>query len=255
LIYIKTAQQIEKIRKSGQLASESLDLVAKNIKPGVTTGFLDQLVHDYIVDHGGTPATLGYKGSRGDTVPFPASCCISVNEVVVHGIPGRQKIKDGDLVTVDVTAILDGFFGDTARTFLVGKAPENARRLTKATEESLKLAIAEVKDGARLGDIGFVIQNHVEPLGFSVVRHFVGHGVGVKFQESPSIYHFGERGRGARIKSGMVFTIEPMINEGVSDIRILNDGWTAVTADGKLSAQFEHTMAVTESGADILTLS
>jgi methionyl aminopeptidase len=254
VIYIKSAQQIEKIRKSGRLASQALDLVAENLKPGVTTGYIDKLVHDYITGNGGIPATLGYKGSRG-TIPFPASCCVSINEVVVHGIPDRRQIRDGDLVSVDVTAILEGFYGDTARTFLVGEAPDVARRLTAATEESLRLAIAEVRNGARLGDIGHAIQSHVEPRGFSVVRYFVGHGVGLHFHEEPAVPHYGKKGKGPRLQSGMVFTIEPMINEGVYGIKILDDGWTAVTADGKLSAQFEHTMAVTADGADILTLS
>lgn len=254
MIYIKNAQQIEGIRRSGRLASRALDLVAERLKPGVTTEYLDKLVHDYITANGGIPATLGYKGSRG-TIPFPASSCISINEVVVHGIPGPRVIKDGDLVSVDVTAILDGYYGDTARTFLVGQAPEVARRLTEATEESLRLAIAVVKNGTRLGDIGDAIQTHVESKGFSVVRYFVGHGVGLKFHEEPAVPHHGKKGTGMRLKSGMVFTIEPMINEGVYDVKVLSDGWTAVTADGKLSAQFEHTMAVTADGADVLTLS
>ena len=254
MIYLKTPEQIEKIRAAGRLASRSLDLVAENLKPGVTTGHLDKLVHDFIVGHGGVPANLGYKGSRG-TIPFPASCCVSINEVVVHGIPGPRAVKDGDLVTVDVTAILDGFFGDTARTFLVGEVPDVARRLSEATEESLRLAIAKVKPGARLGDIGHAIQSHVEERGFSVVRFFVGHGVGLQFHEEPSINHFGQRGKGMRLQTGMVFTIEPMINEGDSRVKILDDGWTAVTYDGKLSAQFEHTMAVTSDGVDVLTLS
>jgi methionyl aminopeptidase len=254
VIYLKNSQQIEKIRKSGQLASRALDFVAEHLEPGVTTGYLDQLVHKFITDKGGIPATLGYKGSRG-TIPFPASCCISINEVVVHGIPGRRKIKDGDLVTIDVTAILDGFYGDTARTFLVGNVPDVGRRLSQATEESLQLAIKEVKDGARLGDIGFAIQDHVEKKGFSVVRYFVGHGVGIKFHEDPNVPHYGHKGQGLKLRSGMVFTIEPMINEGDCGIMVLSDGWTAITSDGKLSAQFEHTMAVTADGADVLTLS
>jgi methionyl aminopeptidase len=254
VIYLKTAQQIEKIRKSGRLASRALDLVGENLKPGVTTAYLDQLVREFITSNGGIPACLGYKGSKG-SIPFPASCCVSINEVVVHGIPGPRVIQDGDLVSVDVTANLDGYFGDTARTFLVGNVPDVARRLTEATEESLRLAIAEVRAGARLGDIGFAIQSHVEPKGFSVVRYFVGHGVGIQFHEEPAVPHYGKKGNGLRLKNGMVITIEPMINEGSYDVRILPDGWTAVTADGKLSAQFEHSMAVTSDGADILTLS
>jgi methionyl aminopeptidase len=254
MIYIKNAQQIEKIRKSGQLASRALDMVAEHLRPGVTTKSLDDLVHAYVTGHGAVPATLGYKGAKG-SVPFPASCCISINDVVVHGIPGERKIMNGDLVKVDVTTILDGFFGDTARTFLVGDVPEVGRLLARTTEESLQMAIEVVKNGARLGDIGHVIQTHVESRGFSVVRYFVGHGVGLQFHEDPAVCHFGQSGRGVRLKSGMVFTIEPMINEGDYDIRILDDRWTAVTSDGKLSAQFEHTVAVTDAGAEVLTLS
>jgi methionyl aminopeptidase len=254
VIYIKNSAQIEKIRKSGQLASKTLDMVSERLKPGVTTKEIDDLVHAFITKHGAVPATLGYKGSRG-TVPFPASCCISINEVVVHGIPGGRIVKDGDLVKVDVTTILDGFYGDTARSFLVGKVPEAGVRLCKATEEAMYLGIKEVKDGARLGDIGHAIQSHVESQGFSVVRYFVGHGVGLKFHEDPNVPHYGQRGRGYRIQSGMVFTIEPMVNEGDYDVDVLPDGWTSVTADGSLSAQFEHTVAVTAEGADILTLS
>jgi methionyl aminopeptidase len=254
VIYIKTAQQIEKIRKSGQLASRTLDMVAENLTPGVTTEHIDKLVYDFITKNGAIPATLGYRGNKG-TIPFPASCCISINEVVVHGIPGKRVIKDGDLVKVDVTTILDGYFGDTARTFLVGDVPERGRLLCQTTCESLELAIGQVKKGARFGDIGFAIQSHVEARGFSVVRYFVGHGVGLKFHEEPAVCHFGKKGKGPRMDSGMVFTIEPMINEGVYDVDILPDGWTAVTADGKLSAQFEHSIVVTDDGADILTLS
>ncbi|MDR2301085.1 MAG: type I methionyl aminopeptidase [Deltaproteobacteria bacterium] len=254
MIFIKTPQQIEKIRESGRLASRALDLVADHIKPGVTTESLDAMIHEFIVKNGAIPATLGYRGSSGAS-PYPASCCISINEVICHGIPGPRKLLDGDLVTIDVTTILNGFYGDTARTFLVGNASETAKRLTAVTEESLKRAIAVVKSGIRLGDIGHAIQSYVEAEGFSVVRHYVGHGVGIKFHEEPSVLHYGKKGKGLRIQTGMVFTIEPMINEGVYDLEILDDGWTAVTADGKLSAQFEHTMAVTDKGVDVLTLS
>jgi methionyl aminopeptidase len=229
-------------------------MVAEHLKPGVTTEHLNKLVHKFITDHRAIPATLGYKGNRG-TIPFPASCCISINEVVVHGIPSQRQIKDGDLVKIDVTTILDGFYGDTARTFLVGNVPEIGRLLTQTTKESLDLAIKEVKSGARLGNIGYAIQSHVESHGFSVVRYFVGHGVGVKFHEDPQVCHFGQKGQGNKLRSGMIFTIEPMINEGIYDIKMLEDGWTAVTADGKLSAQFEHTILVTDNGSEILTLS
>ncbi|MDR1546419.1 MAG: type I methionyl aminopeptidase [Deltaproteobacteria bacterium] len=248
MIHLKTVQQIDKIRKSGRLASQTLDFIGEHLVPGVVTKGLDKLIHDFIVGHGGVPATLGYKG-------YPASSCISINEVVVHGIPDGRRVKDGDLVKIDVTTILDGYFGDNARTYLVGQVPEEGVRLATATREALNLAIAVVRPGARLGDVGWAIQSHVESRGFSVVRQFVGHGVGLAFHEKPSVPHHGRQGSGLKLKSGMVFTIEPMINAGVYEIKILNDGWTAVTVDGKLSAQFEHTVAVTADGAEVLTLS
>ncbi|MDR3204967.1 MAG: type I methionyl aminopeptidase [Deltaproteobacteria bacterium] len=256
MIYLKTKEQIEKIRLSGQLAAQTLDYVAPLLVPGITTKQIDKLIYDFIVERGAYPATLGYGGSRlaNKQKPFPASCCISINNVVVHGIPGTTKINDGDLVKIDVTTILDGYFGDTARTFLVGNVSDNGVRLCQATKKSLDLAIETVRPGSRIGDIGAAIQEYIEAQGFSVVRFFVGHGVGLKFHEDPSVPHFGQRGTGYRLRSGMVFTIEPMINEGVFDVKILEDGWTAVTVDGKLSAQFEHTVAVTEDGHEILTL-
>jgi methionyl aminopeptidase len=248
VIYIKTPEEIEKIRLSGRLASKTLDYVGEIIAPGMTTFALDKAIHDFIIKRGAVPATLGYKG-------FPASSCISVNEEVVHGIPGPKKIKDGDLVKVDVTTILNGFYGDTCRTFRVGKVSATAAKLAQATEDAMMLAIKTVRNGSRLGDIGAAIQGHVEPMGFSVVRDFVGHGVGKEFHESPSVYHYGKAGSGIKLLSGMVFTIEPMINEGAYEVNILSDEWTAVTRDGKLSAQFEHTLAVTDTGSEILTLS
>ncbi|MDR1297147.1 MAG: type I methionyl aminopeptidase [Deltaproteobacteria bacterium] len=254
MIYIKNAQQIEKIRRSGRLASRTLDMISEHLRPGVTTGELDKLVNKYIVGHDAVPATLGYKG-RGGNVPFPASCCISINEEIVHGIPGPRALADGDLVKIDVTTILDGFYGDTARTFLVGDVPEAGVRLCEATRKSLELAVAVVRPGTRLGDIGAAIQRHVEAQGFSVVRDFVGHGVGLQFHEEPSVNHYGSPGKGVKVKSGMIFTIEPMINEGSYKIKLLADNWTAVTADGKLSAQFEHTILGAADGAEILTLS
>ncbi len=248
MIILKTSEEIELIRLSGQLASRTLDFAAEHLKPGITTGNLDKMIHDFILDHGGTPATLGYRG-------YPASSCISINEVVVHGIPGPRIVRDGDLVKIDVTTILNGFYGDTARTFCVGEVTPLARKLAEVTEKSMYLGINEVKAGARLGDIGAAIQEFVEPQGFSIVQDFVGHGVGHEFHEEPSVPHYGQRGRGLRLKEGMVFTVEPMINEGVYKVKTLKDRWTAVTADGKLSAQFEHTVAVTPDGYDILTLS
>lgn len=248
MIIIKNKDEIEAIRRSGRLAARTLDFAAEKLKPGITTGQLDKQIHDFIRDHGAVPATLGYRG-------YPASSCISINEVVVHGIPGSRVVQEGDLVKIDVTTILDGYYGDTARTFCVGRVSPEAEKLATATEKSMYLGIAEIRSGARLGDIGAAVQEHVEPLGFSVVRDFVGHGVGREFHEEPNVPHFGRRGSGLRLKAGMVFTVEPMINQGVWNVEILADNWTAVTIDGKLSAQFEHTVAVTDDGYDILTLS
>jgi methionyl aminopeptidase len=247
-IYIKTPEQIEKIRESGRLASRTLDYAESVLKPGITTKTLDDLIHDFIVSHNAVPATLGYRG-------FPGSSCLSVNNEVVHGIPGKRVIKEGDIVKVDVTTILDGYYGDNCRTFMVGEVPELAKKLVAATREALELAIKTVKNGSRIGDIGYAIQSHVRPLGFSVVEQFVGHGVGLEFHEEPSVPHYGEPGKGIMLKTGMVITIEPMINSGVKDVVIMKDKWTALTKDGGLSAQFEHTMAVTDQGADVLTLS
>jgi len=248
VIHIKTAEEIEYIRVSGRLAAQTLDFLAEHIKPGITTEKLDSLGHQFILDHGATPSSLGYRG-------FPKSMCISINEEVVHGIPGQRRLKEGDIVKIDVTVFKNGFHGDTARTFYVGRISERARALVEATRESLDLAIKAVQPGAHLGDIGATIQQYVEARGFSVVRHFVGHGIGREFHEDPQVLHYGRNGTGMRLKEGMVFTIEPMINEGGWDVKILDDGWTAVTRDGLLSAQFEHTLAVTRNGADVLTLS
>lgn len=248
MIILKSRDEIERIRESGRLAARALDLAGEHLKPGLSTGQLDKLIHDFIKDHGAIPATLGYKG-------YPASSCISINEVVVHGIPGARLVNEGDLVKIDVTTILDGYYGDTARTFCVGEVSPEAKRLAEATEKAMYLGIGEIKSGARLGDVGAAIQEFIEPQGFSIVRDFVGHGVGREFHEEPSVPHFGRRGSGLRLKTGMVITVEPMINQGVYSIKILKDGWTAVTADGKLSSQFEHTVAVTPDGYDILTVS
>ena len=255
MIFLKSAEEIELIRQSGRLAARALDFAAAELRPGLTTGALDKAIEAFIRDHGGVPATLGYRGSASKCQGYPASSCISINEVVVHGIPGPRVVLEGDLVKIDVTTILNGYFGDTARTFCVGEVPARARALAEATEKAMYLGINEVKPGARLGDIGAAIQNCVEPLGFSVVDYFVGHGVGRQFHEEPSVPHFGKRGTGLRLRAGLVFTIEPMINEGVHTVKLLDDGWTAVTTDGRLSAQFEHTVAVTPEGWEILTLS
>jgi methionyl aminopeptidase len=248
VINLKTPEEIELIRESGRIAGRTLDLIETELKPGITTEKLDQIGHQFILDHGATPSTLGYRG-------YPKSMCISIDHEVVHGIPGKRRIREGNVVKVDVTVFKNGFHGDTARTFIVGQDPGHARKLVDTTRESLFMAIDVVKVDARLGDIGAVIQEHCEGRGFSVVRNFVGHGIGRNFHEEPQVPHYGKRGTGIRLKEGMVFTIEPMINEGTWEVKILKDGWTAVTKDGRMSAQFEHTLAVTADGARILTLS
>lgn len=248
MINLKSPEEIELIRTSGRIASQTLDYVASHIKPGVSTEKLDNLGHQFILDHEATPSSLGYRG-------FPKSMCISVNEEVVHGIPGKRRLKEGDIVKVDITVFKNGFHGDTARTFYVGEVSKRAKSLVEATKNSLDLALQAVKVGGHLGDIGAVIQQYIEGRGLSVVRNFVGHGIGRDFHEDPQVPHYGRKGTGVRLKEGMVFTIEPMINEGTWEVKILRDGWTAVTKDKKLSAQFEHTLAVTQNGADVLTLS
>jgi methionyl aminopeptidase len=248
LIFIKTASEIDKIRRSSRLASQTLDYAKSVIQPGMTTKKLDQLIHKFITSHGAVPATLGYKG-------FPASSCISINDTVVHGIPDEQVIMDGDIVKVDVTTILNGFFGDTCRTFKIGKVRPEAEALTDTAYEAMMLAIGTVHDGSYLGDIGAAIQGLVESRGYSVVRDFVGHGVGKQFHESPNVPHYGRKGTGVKLRDGMIFTIEPMINEGAWQVKVLDDGWTAKTIDGKLSAQFEHSLLVDGSEAEILTVS
>jgi methionyl aminopeptidase len=253
VIYIKNAKQIEKIRDSGRVAAQSLEMIAGSLAPGITTKTINKLIHEFLLSKGAVPATLGYTAS-GKAPPYPGSCCISINDEVVHGIPGPRKLEEGDLVKIDVTAILDGYYGDTARTFMIGDVSKEAETLCRATEKAMHLGIETVAEGSRIGDIGHAIQTHVESLGFSVVRAFVGHGVGLHFHEAPNIAHTGQAGTGLKLKSGMVFTIEPMINSGGHEIDMLEDGWTAVTLDGSLSAQFEHTVLVTPGGSEILTL-
>lgn len=236
------------MRKSGRLAAETLNYLEKLLKPGMSTLEINNICHEFIISHGAIPAPLNYKG-------FPKSVCTSLNQVVCHGIPSEKvKIKDGDILNVDVTTILNGYFGDTNKTFLIGNVKPEIKKLVMVTQECLTRAIAEVKPGAKLGDIGAAIQEHAEKNGYSVVRDFCGHGIGRNFHEDPQILHFGKRGTGMSIKEGMTFTIEPMINLGTYKCRVLEDGWTAVTLDGKHSAQFEHTLAVTQDGVEILTL-
>ena len=254
LIYIKNEEQIEGIRKSSQLTKKLLDMVEDRIAEGVKTNEIDQWVHSETLAHGAIPAPLNYGHGKGRRrMPFPKSICTSPNNVICHGIPNNQALSNGDILNVDITCILDGFFGDASRMFIIGDVPEETRKLVEVTRECLNLGIEQVFPSKRLGDIGHAIQNHAEKNGFSVVRDFAGHGVGIEFHEAPQVLHYGQPGKGEMLRENMVFTIEPMINMGSYECRILGDGWTAVTADGSLSAQWEHTLLVTNSGAEILT--
>jgi methionyl aminopeptidase len=253
-ISIKTPEEIEGMRVAGRLAAEVLDYITPFVKPGVSTGELDRLCHEYMVNVQGTiPAPLNYA-PPGYT-PYPKSICTSVNDVICHGIPGDKVLKSGDSVNLDITVIKDGFHGDTSRMFLVGEATIQARRLAEITYECMWLGIAKVKPGAHLGDIGYVIQQHAERSGYSVVREFCGHGIGRVFHEEPQVLHYGRPGTGIELKAGMIFTIEPMINAGRREIREMGDGWTIKTKDRSLSAQWEHTILVTETGYEVLTVS
>ena len=247
-VVINSPAQIAQSKLAGMLAAEVLAMIAEHVKPGVTTDQLDKLCHDYIVNvQKAIPGNVGYHG-------FPKTVCTSVNDVVCHGIPGDKVLKDGDTLNIDVTVIKDGYHGDTSRMFHVGKVPVWAERLSQVTQECMYKAIEIVKPGCRLGDIGEVIQKHAEKNGFSVVREFCGHGIGKVFHEEPQILHYGRAGTGMELKAGMTFTIEPMINQGKADTKVLGDGWTAITKDRKLSAQWEHTLLVTETGYEIFTL-
>jgi methionyl aminopeptidase len=247
-IVILSQREISKMRRAGQLAAKLLDYLEPLVKPGVTTLQLNDQAEQWTLAHGAKSAPLGYKG-------FPKSICTSVNEVICHGIPNaKQILREGDIINIDVTPIVDGYHGDTSKTFIVGDSTPKIKKLVEVTAECLRLGIAEVKPGARIGDIGAAIQEYAESYGFSVVRDFVGHGISHQFHTAPDIPHYGTRGTGKRIRPGMVFTIEPMINEGTWEVEMLEDGWTAVTRDRQLSAQFEHTLAVTEDGVEILTL-
>ena len=247
-VTIKTPEEIEKMRVAGRLAAQVLDWIAPHVQPGVATGELDRLCHDYIVEtlHA-IPAPLNYRG-------FPKSICTSVNHQVCHGIPGDKRLKKGDIVNIDITVIKDGFHGDTSRMFFVAEPSIQARRLVKVTHECMLHGIEQVRPGARLGDIGHAVQRHAEAHGFSVVREYCGHGIGREFHEDPQVLHYGKPGTGMELVPGMTFTIEPMINAGKPDIRLLPDNWTVITRDHSLSAQWEHTVLVTEAGHEILTL-
>ena len=240
-------EAFEKTRSAGIIAAGALDEVAKIARPGTRTEQIDNLCYEYLNDHGAFSAPLFYRG-------FPKSCCTSANHVVCHGIPSSKILKDGDIINVDVTAFKDGWHGDTSRTFEIGEVSIKAKKLVRTTYEAMMKSIKIIKDGIHLGDIGSVIQNYVEAEGFSVVRDFCGHGIGQRFHEKPNILHYGKPGAGEKIKSGMIFTIEPMINTGNFETKTLNDGWTAVTKDKSLSAQFEHTIGVTKDGCEVFTL-
>lgn len=247
-ITLMSRREIDKMRQAGALAAALLDHLAPMVRPGVSTLDINDEAERWTKAHGAVSAPLGYHG-------FPKSICTSVNEVICHGIPNaKQILKDGDIINLDVTPILDGYYGDASRTFFVGTPSPEARRLVEVTEECLRLGIAAVRPDGYVGDIGAAIQEYAESQGYGVVREFVGHGIGREFHTAPQIPHYGVRGKGKRLRPGMVFTIEPMINEGTWESRMLGDGWTAVTKDGKLSAQFEHTLAVTEAGVEIMTL-
>ena len=241
-------EAFEKTKKAGEIAAGALDEVAKIIKPGIQTDKIDKLCYEYIKDFGAYSAPLFYRG-------FPKSCCTSTNHIVCHGIPSDKILKEGDIVNVDVTALKDGWHGDTSRTFEIGEVSIKAKKLVKTTYDAMMSAIKIIKEDVYLGDIGAKIQNHVEAEGFSVVQDFCGHGIGKSFHKEPNVLHYGKKGTGEKIKAGMIFTIEPMINLGKYETKTLNDGWTAVTKDKSLSAQFEHTIGVTKDGYEIFTLS
>jgi methionyl aminopeptidase len=253
-VALKNQEEIAKMRVAGRLASEVLDYITPHVKAGVTTGRLNDLCHTYMVSTQGTvPAPLDY--APPGYKPFPKSICTSVNHQVCHGIPGDRVLKPGDVLNIDVTVIKDGFHGDSSRMFHIGAPSIQSRRLVDVTYECMWLGIANVRPGAQLGDIGAAIQAHAEQHGFSIVREFCGHGIGRKFHEEPQVLHYGKAGTGLRLEPGMIFTVEPMINAGKPGIRELADGWTIVTKDHSLSAQWEHTVLVTDAGYEVLTVS
>jgi methionyl aminopeptidase len=247
-VSIKTPEEQDHMRVAGRLAAEVLDMIGDHVRPGVSTGELDEICHRYIVEkQDAVPAPLNYRG-------FPKSICTSVNHVVCHGIPGDRVLKNGDCLNIDITVIKDGFHGDTSRMFFVGKPSVAAERVSAVSHEAMKRGIGIVRPGTRLGDIGHAIQRYVESHHCSVVREYCGHGIGREFHEDPQVLHYGRRGAGLELKAGMTFTIEPMVNAGRRHVRLLPDGWTVVTKDHSLSAQWEHTILVTEEGHEVLTL-
>ncbi len=247
-IHLKTSEDQQRMRVAGRLAADVLDMIGEHVRPGISTGELDSICHRHITEvQDATPAPLNYRG-------FPKSICTSVNHVVCHGIPGDRVLKSGDIVNIDVTVIKDGFHGDTSRMFFVGKPSVQAERLSRIAYEGMWLGIEELAPGKHLGDVGHAIQQHVEKHRFSVVREYCGHGIGRTFHEDPQVLHYGERGTGLELKPGLTLTVEPMVNAGRRHVRLLPDGWTVVTKDHKLSAQWEHTVLITESGYEVLTL-
>jgi methionyl aminopeptidase len=247
-IKIHTAEDFEGMRRAGRLAAECLDILTPHVQPGVATQVLDDLAREFVIDHGALPACLGYRG-------YTHTLCISANHVVCHGIPGPKPLRDGDIINIDVTVILDGWHGDTSRMYGVGEVAPRARRLVDVTYEGLARGLAAIRPGATLGDIGYAIQSYVEASRCSVVRDFCGHGLGRVFHDAPNVLHYGRRGEGAKLQPGMFFTVEPMVNLGKPPVKVLSDGWTAVTRDKSLSAQCEHSVGVTETGVEIFTLS
>jgi methionyl aminopeptidase len=247
-ITIHRPEDFAPMRAAGRLAAETLDMIGPHVAPGVTTEWLNTLCHDFIVAHGAVPAPLNYRG-------YPKSICTSINHVVCHGIPGEKKLQAGDILNIDVTVILDGWYGDTSRMYVAGQLGTRAKRLMDVTYESMMRGLAQVKPGARLGDVGYAIQSYVEAMRCSVVRDFCGHGVGKVFHDAPNVLHYGDPGTGPLLKPGMFFTVEPMVNLGKYQVKLLSDGWTAVTRDKSLSAQCEHSVGVTETGVEIFTAS
>jgi len=245
---LKTREEQDKMRTAGRLAADVLDMIGEHVRPGVTTGELDRICHEHITgEQQATPAPLNYRG-------FPKSICTSVNHVVCHGIPGERVLKSGDAVNIDITVIKDGFHGDTSRMFFVGKPSVQAERLAQVAYDAMWLGIEELGPGKFLGDVGAAIQKFVEKNRFSVVREYCGHGIGRSFHEDPQVLHYGERGTGVELRSGMTLTVEPMVNAGKRHVKLLRDGWTVVTKDHRLSAQWEHTILITDSGYEVLTL-
>lgn len=247
MIVLKTRREIELMREAGRISAGALKLAGEAVQPGITTAEIDKIAYDYIISHGAKPNFLNYNG-------FPATACISINSEVIHGIPDREHIiREGDIVSIDLGAVIDGFHGDNAATFACGKISPAAERLCNTTKDALYLGLSKAVAGNRLGDIGFAIQDYCEKRGYGVVRDFTGHGIGTHLHEDPSVPNYGKPGKGARLLPGMTIAIEPMINEGTQDVRILKNKWTVVTADGKLSAHFEHTVAITDGECLILT--